>query len=562
MVELADERHHVLVDLGEVHDPAALGIDLAFDDDLDMVAVAVHARALVAGRHLREEVRRFEPIGPFEPRPHGERVCSTPTGSIENRIRGLAVGIESRPMRAWYLLVACALAACGGPTTTKLPGVGQDAAAGERHGRRGAASRPARGIVHLHSPYSHDACDGMPRDAGGAPNEPCLRHLRAALCTTQIDFAALTDHDDSMADEECADAVQHARQRSAGDERGRRSDRVADHVRRRPQVLVTVGGENELMPIMLDHHVARHGRGASRRSTTATMPAAAAAMRAAGGTGLDRRTPSSVRSTQLLEIAPDGIEVYNLHANIDPKIRGRFLGLDAGRRDRRRRRVRRHQPRPSRARPRAARRSSTPNPPAIARWNELLAEGRKVAATAGSDAHENALPVMLADGERGDSYRRVLRWFGNIALVADPTDPTQIEAALARRPHVRGVRDDGHAGRLRRPRATGGATAELGETVASAATLEVDVPTVRGPRSKFAGSRDRGHGLVHRRRGRDTIARDGSGPASQRRDGESGAYRVEISIMPRHLGPYLRDLGTALADRELPWIYASPIYVE
>jgi hypothetical protein len=40
-----------------------------------------------------------------------------------------------------------------------------------------------------------------------------------------------------------------------------------------------------------------------------------------------------------------------------------------------------------------------------------------------------------------------------------------------------------------------------------------------------------------------------------------GAYRVEISIVPRHLGPYLGDLGTSLAEAELPWIYASPIYV-
>ena len=41
-----------------------------------------------------------------------------------------------------------------------------------------------------------------------------------------------------------------------------------------------------------------------------------------------------------------------------------------------------------------------------------------------------------------------------------------------------------------------------------------------------------------------------------------GAYRVEISIIPRHLGPYLRDLGTEYADHELPWIYANPIYVQ
>src|SRR5262245_17155713 len=72
----------------------------------------------------------------------------------------------------------------------------------------------------------------------------------------------------------------------------------------------------------------------------------------------------------------------------------------------------------------------TPNTPGIERWNQLLADGKHVPATAGSDAHENALPVMLADAERGDSYRRVLRWFSNVVLVDDPKDPAQIKAAL------------------------------------------------------------------------------------------------------------------------------------
>ena len=38
---------------------------------------------------------------------------------------------------------------------------------------------PARGIIPLHSPYSHDACDGDPRDEfTGAVDEDCLGDLR------------------------------------------------------------------------------------------------------------------------------------------------------------------------------------------------------------------------------------------------------------------------------------------------------------------------------------------------------------------------------------------------
>src|SRR5688572_21470322 len=68
----------------------------------------------------------------------------------------------------------------------------------EMGARRGLT--PARGIIHLHSPYSHDACDGVPRNKDGSINAECLQDLKAALCATRMSYAALTDHDDSMAD--------------------------------------------------------------------------------------------------------------------------------------------------------------------------------------------------------------------------------------------------------------------------------------------------------------------------------------------------------------------------
>ena len=78
MIEPLDQRLSVLVDLGEVHDPAALGIDLALDHDLDRIAVAVHPGAFVPHRHLREEVCRFEPVAPLEASPHGRRFVAHP----------------------------------------------------------------------------------------------------------------------------------------------------------------------------------------------------------------------------------------------------------------------------------------------------------------------------------------------------------------------------------------------------------------------------------------------------------------------------------------------------
>src|SRR5262249_12158523 len=102
-------------------------------------------------------------------------------------------------MRAWS---CCFLVACGGSGPAALPTWSKTLPPATVMGeRRGLV--PARGIVHLHSPYSHDACDNQPRDpATKAPNEACLDDLRTALCADQIDFAALTDHDDTMADED------------------------------------------------------------------------------------------------------------------------------------------------------------------------------------------------------------------------------------------------------------------------------------------------------------------------------------------------------------------------
>ncbi|MEO8552686.1 MAG: hypothetical protein ABI678_22065, partial [Kofleriaceae bacterium] len=332
---------------------------------------------------------------------------------------------------------------------------------------------PARGIVHLHSPYSHDACDNLPRDANGVPNEPCLQDLRAAMCTDQIDFADLTDHDASMADEAFPTLFSPRAGDvpvidGAGDQIGSRMTCGDGHV-----VTFTVGGENDLMPVMLHRHPP--GDVATRHAIYNGVDAAAVqAFRDAGGLTWIAHTEQHDIS-QLRTLVPDGIEVYNLHANIAPDIRETYLGLDpAGAVSAA---VNFADTQPGHPEPDLALLSFiSPNAPAITRWEQLLGDGLHIPVTAGSDAHENALPIMLADGERGDSYRRVLRWFSNIALVHDPLDVAQIEAALKAGQmfavfEMMGtpIGFDAHAG-----------AAELGGTANVGTTLEVTLPTVRG----------------------------------------------------------------------------------
>lgn len=453
--------------------------------------------------------------------------------------------------------VLAALTACGGddgggPVDAALPAwqgsLPPSSVIGERRGLH-----PARGIIHLHSPYSHDACDGEPRP-GGIVDEPCLADLRRALCTTRMDYAALTDHDDSMADEDFADLFVQRR----GDEWITPSaSRMAcpDDPATRP--VIFVGSENPLMPIMLDAHVA--GTVAERHATYNGSDAAAAdAMRAAGARIWIPHTESRTLA-ELLALSPDGIEVYQLHANIDPDIRRDFLGL------------------PASGAITAVLEFADTNPtgpepdlallsflsasgPALARWDELLAAGRKVAGSGGTDAHQNALPVILRDGERGDSYRRMLRWFSNVALVAERGNPAEIEAAVGGGRmfvafEIMGtpVGFDVHA-------AAGAELTELGGTAAVGATLRVTLPTVHELSPTLPAPEIRGRVIRVTAAGAAEVAA-GTGPTLEVALDQPGAYRVEVLIRPRHHGPYLGNLGTAYADAEHPWIYASPIYV-
>jgi hypothetical protein len=452
-------------------------------------------------------------------------------------------------VRLWPLVL---VAACGGSSEKPLPMWDKSLPDSSAMGTwRGLV--PARGIVHLHSPYSHDACDNMPRDANGVPNEPCLQDLREALCIDHIDFAALTDHDDTMADEEFTTLFSmrdddQAVLDGSGAQIASRITCDDGHL-----VTVTVGGENDIMPIMLHHHVP--GDVQQRHDTyNGVDTAAVQAFRDAGGLAWIAHTEQH-DIAQLRTLQPDGIEVYNLHANIDPNIRSMYLGLDSAGAIQAAAEF--ADTNPGHPEPDLALLSFIqPSQPAIDRWNQLLADGRHVPATAGSDAHENALPIMLADGERGDSYRRVLRWFSNVVLVNDRNDPAQVEAALAKGRlfavfELFGTPEglDIHAG-----------TGELGDTVPVGTTLEVAVPHVRNLDPSLPAPT-----IVA------TVYRiDASGPTMVASGSDdlsvpmtsAGAYRVEITMVPHHLGPYLADLGTAAAEQTVPWIYASPIYAQ
>lgn len=460
----------------------------------------------------------------------------------------------------WGCALAALMGACGsdGPNEPELPPWDPELppAADSMGVRRGLT--PARGIIHLHSPYSHDACDGEPRDPDtGAVDEACLADLRQALCDTRVDFAALTEHDDSMADEAFDDLLL-AR---GGDARvGPANLMTCDNGH---TALLFTGGENELMPAMIDRHPSTAGGTVAELHDlyNAEDPAAVAAFRDAGGLVVVPHSESR-ELDRIRGLAPDGMEIYNLHANIDPNIRSEFLGLDSA--GAIREVVEFADTTEDGAEPDLALMSFLePSTVAIDRWDALLGEGLRIFGTGGTDAHQNSLPIVLKDGERGDSYRRMIYWFANIALASDPDDPSSIKEAVAAGRSFLAFEVFGTpAGFDVFASDAGGVAGELGSELTTAADLqiEVKVPQVFGLDPALPAPEIRARILRVDASGTTEVAA-GPGPSLAAPADVPGAYRVEVLITPLHRGPYLRRLGTAFAEREQVWIYSNPIYV-
>jgi len=405
----------------------------------------------------------------------------------------------------------------------------------------------ARALIHMHSPFSHDACDGAGY-VDGVVDQDCLADLRHGLCASRVDVSFFTDHPAFASEQEWA-ALFHPQ---PGDEAvvvG--PDQLASRIQCEDghKVLWMPGIEDELMPVALDHHVA-DSAAENDRLYNGTDLEAIQAEQAAGGFVLQAHTEG--KSLELLlqrqQWGLSGVEIFNLHAMFDPNRREQDLGLD---------RLGWITDIAPFTNPNA-----TGEPDlfflgvhgiqqvSIDRWNALLQNGPMVA-TAGTDGHQNVLLVTLRDGDRGDSYRRVMRWFANTLLVDDDT-PQAYEAALrAGRSyityHLLGVPTgfDFHA------MATDGTVLEMGSSAEPGVTISLTCPTLS----------------EHSPRGEEVPVIEGSvwkdGVLWQSGCGEwlatePGAYQARVDITPHHLKPFLGE-DPAPYLRPFPWVQSNAI---
>jgi hypothetical protein len=203
----------------------------------------------------------------------------------------------------------------------------------------------------------------------------------------------------------------------------------------------------------------------------------------------------------------------------------------------------------------------------LSTWGTVLSRGVKRVTTMGSDCHQNSFPQKLQDGERIDSYRRMMSAFSNHLLVRPKSDGTWDDAEL--KAALRGGRNFGVFEFMGYPEGfdfyaeeASGAVKEIGETarLANSVTLNVAVPKVKGVTSDSNAPTLTAVLYRAKEGGWDEVARATEGTLRFTAP-SAGAYRVEVRIVPRHLRPWAgAKAGWLGAER--PWVMSSALYVE
>jgi hypothetical protein len=209
----------------------------------------------------------------------------------------------------------------------------------------------------------------------------------------------------------------------------------------------------------------------------------------------------------------------------------------------------------------------------LERWGRVLASGKRVTSTMGTDCHRNTFKTVLADGERADSYRRMMLAFSNHLRVDAGEDGVVDDANLKdalRRGRVWGAFEMlGYPEGFDTRASDGARVYEIGDTVPVGATIHVDAPRVtlldpgvEPPRitTRVLRAEDTAEGFV------EVAASEASGLDVVA--DVAGAYRVEVRMMPWHLSGELDDEAKRILDdadfagTDYVWIYANPFYVE
>jgi hypothetical protein len=412
-----------------------------------------------------------------------------------------------------------------------------------------------RGLIHAHSVYSHDACDGEPvKD--GVRDPACFEDFRRDLCAARHDFVFLTDHRNAFGSTEFPEGLLYRAEK--GDALIERDGSPVASSASCPdghRALIMAGTESGLMPVGLERHIGTpETRGALYNETTAN---AAELERANGAVVLVAHTEGwSV--DELSSLPLDGFEMFNLHANFLYTAKGVEAALSL-------------MPRVKNSDPTLG----NPNliflqifnedPQYLSRWGSVLAKGVKRVTTMGTDCHRNSLPEIMSDGERIDSYRRMMIWFSNHLLVKPKADGTfddrDLKEAL-RNGRLYGAFDSlGYPVGFDYRAESRGSVSEMGSEVALADSPELRVtkPVLQNLDPKRTPPEITVRILRAVEGGFEEVATGANDLAFK--PTQPGAYRAEVRMIPYHLREDLKADATGILASDYPWIYSNPIYV-
>jgi hypothetical protein len=343
----------------------------------------------------------------------------------------------------------------------------------------------SRTIVHVHSAWSHDACDGE-IDKTGKANPDCVQQLRQGICNSGLDVVNLTDHPSHMKAHSFEELLLYdakAGHQLVASPMPADPTKTASAVKPEPwanvipcpatkelpahEVVVTAGYEaTHTMPVGLYRHYTQtdfEGQTIADEAPLAKARAAVDHAHAIGGLVVNAHSEEDDISAQrLVDSGLDAMEIYNTHANFKTimgfSTKGaksdftrifdleHFLGDPA----------------------------TSPHPDlgllimldiqpeaAFKKWQAVLGQ-RHVTGVIGNDVHQNVYldpycapggmlesacptfaetapklvkllekggPVILADGKRIDDYTRLLRWISIHALVKAGLKPAERPAA-------------------------------------------------------------------------------------------------------------------------------------
>ena len=439
---------------------------------------------------------------------------------------------------------------------------------------RGA--KAMRGVLHNHSPYSHDGCDGAPRVEAVADgdtewdvwdtdvvdgmmrNEQCFEDLRDALCKTKMDFIFLSDHPELYADYDYPEVLMY----KEGDTLIMRNGKPAANWIKCAdgrRVMLSAGTEGTMMELGLEEHVAptiaeRHSILSPDKSSSAALNATIEKVKAVNGMAWIMHTEEWT-PPELKAISIDGFESYNVHANLMMD-KATALKLIAKL---------------------ATHPEQLPVPElliiSIFAENQLalldwaaVSQVKHVATSFGTDAHRNVAPGLLDDGDRLDSFRRLMHWFSNYVLVPEDklaTVDDRVLKDLIKKGRMFNVFDY-----LGYPlgfdfRAEVGTTVyEMGDIVPKdqAVTLKLVLPTLYKLDPRLSAPTIRGRFFkAEGEKWVEVTATTGTDGVLSASVG-AGVYRAQVDITPRHLANYMQQSGETFLT-EKPWIYSNAIWV-